>query len=120
MTANDLVTLINGVFALLNIKVNAEPFVSEEELKLVLQGAAQSGQVDIGEQVMIQNVLNMVGPGLHTHTHGIYDFVNLRAHANIICAVLCYAVLLLSSYATLCTAAPTRHPTPRARRRCAR
>jgi Mg2+/Co2+ transporter CorB len=30
--------LVNGVFALLKIKGSAEPFVSEEELKLVLSG----------------------------------------------------------------------------------
>ena len=36
--------MVNGVFALLNIKGSAEPFVSEEELKLVLSGAAKSGK----------------------------------------------------------------------------
>jgi CBS domain containing-hemolysin-like protein len=51
--------MVNGVFALLNIKGSAEPFVSESELKLVLSGAAKSGQVDSEEREMIQNVLEM-------------------------------------------------------------
>ena len=51
--------MVNAVFAMLNIKGSAEPFVSEEELKLVLSGAAKSGQVDLSEQEMIQNVLEM-------------------------------------------------------------
>ena len=51
--------LVNAVFAVFNIKIAAEPFVSEEELKLVLSGAAKSGQVDSGEKEMIQNVLDM-------------------------------------------------------------
>jgi CBS domain containing-hemolysin-like protein len=51
--------IVNGMFKLLNIQGSAEPFVSEEELRLVLSGAAKSGQVDLGEQEMIQNVLEM-------------------------------------------------------------
>lgn len=51
--------IVNAFFKLLNIQGSAEPFVSEEELKLVLSGAAKSGQVDVGEQEMIQNVLDM-------------------------------------------------------------
>jgi CBS domain containing-hemolysin-like protein len=51
--------LVNAVFAVFDIKIAAEPFVSEEELKLVLSGAAKSGQVDSGEKEMIQNVLDM-------------------------------------------------------------
>jgi CBS domain containing-hemolysin-like protein len=50
---------VNAVFAVFDIKIAAEPFVSEEELKLVLSGAAKSGQVDSGEKEMIQNVLDM-------------------------------------------------------------
>ena len=51
--------LVNAIFRALGIQGSAEPFVSEEELKLVLSGAAKSGQVDSGEQEMIQNVLEM-------------------------------------------------------------
>ena len=51
--------IVNAFFKLLNIQGSAEPFVSEEELRLVLSGAAKSGQVDLGEQEMIQNVLEM-------------------------------------------------------------
>ena len=51
--------IVNAFFKLLNIEGSAEPFVSEEELRLVLSGAAKSGQVDLGEQEMIQNVLEM-------------------------------------------------------------
>ena len=51
--------IVNAFFKLLHIEGSAEPFVSEEELRLVLSGAAKSGQVDLGEQEMIQNVLEM-------------------------------------------------------------
>ena len=51
--------IVNAFFKLLNIQGSAEPFVSEEELRLVLSGAAKSGQVDLGEQEMIQNVPEM-------------------------------------------------------------
>ena len=51
--------IVNAFFKLLNIQGSAEPFVSEEELRLVLSGAAKSGQVDLGEQEMIQNVLEL-------------------------------------------------------------
>ena len=50
---------VNFVFSLFGIRGSAEPFVSEEELKLVLSGAAKSGQVDSDESEMIQNVLEM-------------------------------------------------------------
>ena len=51
--------LVNAIFRLLKIEGSADVFVSEEELKLVLSGAARSGQVDSGEREMIQNVLEM-------------------------------------------------------------
>lgn len=51
--------LVNGMFALLGLKATAEPFVSEEELKLVLAGATKSGEVESSEKDMIQNVLDL-------------------------------------------------------------
>jgi len=51
--------IVNGMFAMLGIKSTAEPFVSEEELKLVLVGAAKSGEVETTEKDMIDNVLDL-------------------------------------------------------------
>lgn len=51
--------VVNGMFALLGLKATAEPFVSEEELKLVLAGATKSGEVESSEKDMIQNVLEL-------------------------------------------------------------
>lgn len=52
-------SLVNSVFALFGVKTSAEPFVSEEELKLVLAGATKSGEVANSEKNMIQNVLDL-------------------------------------------------------------
>ena len=51
--------IVNGMFALLGVKSTAEPFVSEEELKLVLVGAAKSGEVETAEKDMIDNILDL-------------------------------------------------------------
>lgn len=40
-------------------KASDEPFVSEEELKLVLNGAVRSGALDLAEQDMIEDVLEL-------------------------------------------------------------
>lgn len=51
--------LVNGMFAVFGLKTSSEPFVSEEELKLVLAGATKSGEVESAEKEMIQNVLDL-------------------------------------------------------------
>ena len=51
--------VVNAMFALFGLKTSAEPFVSEEELKLVLAGATKSGEVESAEKDMIQNVLDL-------------------------------------------------------------
>jgi CBS domain containing-hemolysin-like protein len=47
------------MFSVFGLKTSAEPFVSEEELKLVLAGATKSGEVESSEKEMIQNVLDL-------------------------------------------------------------
>jgi len=51
--------IVDVIFYLLRIKTTAEPFVSENELKLVLSGAMESGSVEMSEQSMIRNVLDL-------------------------------------------------------------
>ena len=51
--------IVNAGFSLFGVETSAEPFVSEEELKLVLAGATKSGEVASSEKNMIQNVLDL-------------------------------------------------------------
>ena len=51
--------LVNAMFSVFGLKTSSEPFVSEEELKLVLAGATKSGEVESAEKEMIQNVLDL-------------------------------------------------------------
>ena len=46
-------------FHLFRIQTSAEPFVSENELKLVLSGAMESNSIEASEQSMIRNVLDL-------------------------------------------------------------
>ncbi|CAI5495871.1 unnamed protein product, partial [Closterium sp. Naga37s-1] len=48
-----------GLFRLLGLKTSGEPFVTEEELKLMLRGAEMSGAIEEEEQDMIENVLEI-------------------------------------------------------------
>eukprot|EP00898_Chlorokybus_atmophyticus_P006498 jgi/Chlat1/684/Chrsp104S01165 len=53
-------TLIcSGVLALLGLGNHAEPFVTEDELKLIISGAESSGAIEEEEQDMIENVLDL-------------------------------------------------------------
>mmetsp|Transcript_12937 Transcript_12937/g.48354 ORF Transcript_12937/g.48354 Transcript_12937/m.48354 type:complete len:751 (+) Transcript_12937:167-2419(+) len=75
--------LVNAFFKLMNIQGSAEPFVSEEELKLVLSGAAKSGQVDVGEQEMIQNVLDMGETPVREVMTPLVNVVGVEKHASL-------------------------------------
>ncbi|XP_028768402.1 putative DUF21 domain-containing protein At3g13070, chloroplastic [Neltuma alba] len=48
-----------GMLKLLSLKGRSEPYVSEEELKLMLRGAELSGAIEEEEQDMIENVLEI-------------------------------------------------------------
>ncbi|KAG6556814.1 hypothetical protein Mapa_001761 [Marchantia paleacea] len=48
-----------GLLKVLGLKSSGEPFVSEEELKLMLRGAELSGAIEEEEQDMIENVLEI-------------------------------------------------------------
>jgi len=51
--------IVDFGFHLLRIQTSAEPFVSENELKLVLSGAMESNSIEASEQSMIRNVLDL-------------------------------------------------------------
>ncbi|KAM6553852.1 hypothetical protein CsatB_014614 [Cannabis sativa] len=48
-----------GILKLLGLKGRSEPYVTEEELKLMLRGAELSGAIEEEEQDMIENVLEI-------------------------------------------------------------
>eukprot|EP01018_Ginkgo_biloba_P003194 Gb_13220 [translate_table: standard] len=52
-------TLSMGMLKMLGLKSRSEPFVTEEELKLMLRGAELSGAIEEEEQDMIENVLEI-------------------------------------------------------------
>ncbi|XP_024386598.1 DUF21 domain-containing protein At1g55930, chloroplastic [Physcomitrium patens] len=52
-------TMSTSLLKLLGLKSSGEPFVSEEELKLMLRGAELSGAIEEEEQDMIENVLEI-------------------------------------------------------------
>ncbi|CAL6300060.1 unnamed protein product [Bathycoccus prasinos] len=51
--------IVDFGFHLFRIQTRAEPFVSENELKLVLSGAMESNSIEASEQSMIRNVLDL-------------------------------------------------------------
>jgi CBS domain containing-hemolysin-like protein len=51
--------IVDFGFHLFRIQTSAEPFVSENELKLVLSGAMESNSIEASEQSMIRNVLDL-------------------------------------------------------------
>ena len=51
--------IVDFGFHLFRIQTSAEPFVSENELKLVLSGAMESNSIEAREQSMIRNVLDL-------------------------------------------------------------
>jgi CBS domain containing-hemolysin-like protein len=63
--------------------VDREPFVSEEELKLMLRGAELSGAIEEEEQDMIENVLEIKDTYVREVMTPLVDVVAIDATATL-------------------------------------
>ncbi|KAJ1441280.1 Transporter-associated domain [Sesbania bispinosa] len=73
-----------GMLKLLGVKGRSEPYVTEEELKLMLRGAELSGAIEEEEQDMIQNVLEIKETQVKEVMTPLVDIVAIDASASLI------------------------------------
>ncbi|KAF2285675.1 hypothetical protein GH714_007049 [Hevea brasiliensis] len=67
-----------------NAKVTCEPYVTEEELKLMLRGAELSGAIEEEEQDMIENVLEIKDTHVREVMTPLVDVVAIDASATLV------------------------------------
>ncbi|KAL2629259.1 hypothetical protein R1flu_013945 [Riccia fluitans] len=72
-----------GLLKVLGLKSSGEPFVSEEELKLMLRGAELSGAIEEEEQDMIENVLEIKDTYVREVMTPLVDVVAIDAAATL-------------------------------------
>ncbi|CAM6019057.1 unnamed protein product [Sphagnum balticum] len=75
--------LSTSLLKLLGLKSSGEPFVSEEELKLMLRGAELSGAIEEEEQDMIENVLEIKDTYVREVMTPLVDVVAIDATATL-------------------------------------
>ncbi|KAL5729716.1 putative DUF21 domain-containing protein [Ranunculus cassubicifolius] len=73
-----------GMLKMLGLKGRSEPFVTEEELKLMLRGAELSGAIEEEEQDMIENVLEIKDTHVREVMTPLIDVVAIDASATLI------------------------------------
>ncbi|KAK4804643.1 hypothetical protein SAY86_004460 [Trapa natans] len=73
-----------GMLKLLGLKGRSEPYVTEEELKLMLRGAILSGAIEEEEQDMIENVLEIKDTYVREVMTPLIDVVAIDASATLI------------------------------------
>ncbi|KAF9590400.1 hypothetical protein IFM89_034193 [Coptis chinensis] len=73
-----------GMLKLLGLKGRSEPYVTEEELKLMLRGAELSGAIEEEEQDMIENVLEIKDTHVREVMTPLVDVVAIDASATFI------------------------------------
>ncbi|KAI5078755.1 hypothetical protein GOP47_0006426 [Adiantum capillus-veneris] len=79
-----VVTAISmGLLKLLGLKSSGEPFVTEEELKLMLRGAELSGAIEEEEQDMIENVLEIKDTYVREVMTPLVDVVAIDSSATV-------------------------------------
>eukprot|EP00250_Pteridium_aquilinum_P011798 c20311_g1_i1 orf=694-3096(-) len=79
-----IVTAISmGLLKLLGLKSSGEPFVTEEELKLMLRGAELSGAIEEEEQDMIENVLEIKDTYVREVMTPLVDVVAIDSSATV-------------------------------------
>lgn len=82
--AGRIVTAISmGLLKILGLKSSGEPFVTEEELKLMLRGAELSGAIEEEEQDMIENVLEIKDTYVREVMTPLVDVVAIDASATV-------------------------------------
>ncbi|MCL7033673.1 hypothetical protein MKW94_030031 [Papaver nudicaule] len=80
-----VVTILSmGMLKLLGLKGRSEPFVTEEELKLMLRGAELSGAIEEEEQDMIENVLEIKDTHVREVMTPLVDVVAIDASATLV------------------------------------
>ncbi|KAF8019665.1 hypothetical protein BT93_G0375 [Corymbia citriodora subsp. variegata] len=73
-----------GMLKMLGVKGRSEPYVTEEELKLMLRGAILSGAIEEEEQDMIENVLEIKDTHVREVMTPLVDVVAIDASATLI------------------------------------
>ncbi|RZC89869.1 hypothetical protein C5167_035864 [Papaver somniferum] len=73
-----------GMLKLMGLKGRSEPFVTEEELKLMLRGAELSGAIEEEEQDMIENVLEIKDTHVREVMTPLVDVVAIDASATLV------------------------------------
>ncbi|KAL9661902.1 hypothetical protein QQ045_026730 [Rhodiola kirilowii] len=73
-----------GILKLLGLKGISEPYVTEDELKLMLRGAESSGTIEEEEQDMIENVLEIKDTHVREVMTPLVDVVAIDASATLI------------------------------------
>lgn len=73
-----------GMLKILGLKGRSEPFVTEEELKLMLRGAELSGAIEEEEQDMIENVLEIKDTHVREVMTPLVDVVAIDASATLV------------------------------------
>ncbi|XP_047337577.1 putative DUF21 domain-containing protein At3g13070, chloroplastic [Impatiens glandulifera] len=76
--------LSNGMLKLLGLKGRSEPYVTEDELKLMLRGAELSGAIEEEEQDMIENVLEIKDTHVREVMTPLIDVVAIDARATLV------------------------------------
>ncbi|KAH0987368.1 hypothetical protein GBA52_014545 [Prunus armeniaca] len=73
-----------GMLKILGLKGRSEPYVTEEELKLMLRGAELSGAIEEEEQDMIENVLEIKDTHVREVMTPLVDVVAIDASATLV------------------------------------
>ncbi|WOK99697.1 hypothetical protein Cni_G08408 [Canna indica] len=73
-----------GILKLLGLKGRSEPYVTEDELKLMLRGAELSGAIEEEEQDMIENVLEIKDTHVREVMTPLIDVVAIDGSATLI------------------------------------
>ncbi|CAA3013137.1 putative DUF21 domain-containing protein At3g13070, chloroplastic [Olea europaea var. sylvestris] len=73
-----------GMLKLLGLKGRSEPYVTEDELKLMLRGAELSGAIEEEEQDMIENVLEIKDTHVREVMTPLVDVVAIDASAKLV------------------------------------
>ncbi|KAL6999152.1 DUF21 domain-containing protein, chloroplastic [Sarracenia purpurea var. burkii] len=73
-----------GMLKMLGLKGRSEPYVTEDELKLMLRGAELSGAIEEEEQDMIENVLEIKDTHVREVMTPLVDVVAMDASATLV------------------------------------
>ncbi|THF96469.1 hypothetical protein TEA_027724 [Camellia sinensis var. sinensis] len=73
-----------GMLKMLGLKGRSEPYVTEDELKLMLRGAELSGTIEEEEQDMIENVLEIKDTHVREVMTPLVDVVAIDASATLV------------------------------------